>query len=485
MELHVSVELDQMLDSMLGIERRLLYERIGQSLPPCFRFNPLKGGIDQQKELFRRQGFRFAPVQGLEGAYRLIHQPVPVGKSLSHVLGHIYVQDAASMIPALALDSKPNETVLDMCAAPGSKTTLLAGRMENRGVVVANDSSRRRSQTLSGNLFRMGICNVAVLNGFGQQYGNSYFETFDRILLDPPCSALGTLHKSPEVLNWWSLRRSLHLASIQKSLLAAALKALRVGGTLVYSTCTLTPQENEAVIDAALQQFPVELEAIPAGALIARPGLQEYQGRRFSAQLRRALRICPVENECEGFFVARLRKVESFGAPRFRKNCRRLPAGIFAGSEHPTSREIETVMGRFGIDQDQILKEFSFRGEETIEFASREMVDFPFLERPVNVGVPYLKRASAGLRWSTAGSQWAASRASKRVLELTEMQDLERFVNRQRVDLPISQQGQILVKMGEMGIGYGVARPDGLRSRFPKGERGVGPVVSRLCDDSS
>src|SRR5690606_30681875 len=305
-----------LLGRLLGKERRQFVELIGADLPVKFRFNPLKHSLEYQVSLLVQQGFSFHALSAPQDAWQVDKAPYSIGKTFSHFTGHLYVQDLSSMLPPLALEPKAGELVLDMCASPGSKATQIAALMANRGMLLANDSSRRRARNLISNLRRLGVLNTAVSSCPGEQLGNLYFEQFDRVLLDPPCSALGTLHKSPSVLGWWTPARSHKLAAIQKGLLQAGLKALKPGGVLVYSTCTITPEENEEVIQFALDHFPVELEPIQIKGLGIRSGLTEYARSRYDSTLEQCVRLYPVDNPSEGFFLARLRKQVSFGQKR-------------------------------------------------------------------------------------------------------------------------------------------------------------------------
>ena len=166
----------------------------------------------------------------------------------------------------------------------------------------------KRLRALGSNLERLGVVNTAIFKLFGEQFGTQYFELFDRVLLDPACTGLGTLHKSPEILSWWTPRHCERMASGQRNLIISAIKALRPGGVLCYSTCTLTPEENEEVIDFALNELPVELEKISLSPLKVRPGLTKYNGKVYDSTLEKTCRVYPFENGTEGFFIARLRK---------------------------------------------------------------------------------------------------------------------------------------------------------------------------------
>ena len=198
------VAFHELLDRLLGSHKDAYLDQAGLGSAGTFRFNPLKHSRDFQELVLARQGFQWGGQPGDVDAERVEQRPFALGQSLAHVLGHIYIQDLASMVPVWALRPRPGDRVLDLCAAPGSKTTQIAAAMKNRGVVVANDVSTRRTKVLVANLHRMGVVNTGVRRAFGEQYGNQFFEVFDRVLLDPPCTALGTIRKSPEVMERWN-----------------------------------------------------------------------------------------------------------------------------------------------------------------------------------------------------------------------------------------------------------------------------------------
>ena len=174
-----------------------------------------------------------------------------VGNIPEHQLGYIYVQDAASMIPPVVLEPLPGEKVLDMCAAPGSKTTQIAQYMNNEGLIIANDSQGKRLSALGINLQRCGVTNTIITKMNGE---NIKTEKFDKILLDAPCSGTGTIRRSYKIAEMWSPNLVERMAKIQLKLIRQAYKQLKPNGTLVYSTCTLEPQENEGVISQLLSE---------------------------------------------------------------------------------------------------------------------------------------------------------------------------------------------------------------------------------------
>jgi NOL1/NOP2/sun family putative RNA methylase len=240
-------------------------------------------------------------------------EPGELGRSLEHLLGYYYVQEIASMLPAIALNPKPHETILDLCAAPGSKTTQIAAEMENSGLIIANDVSMGRIKILATNLERCGVSNCIATRKQGfdlcKKLGKEGF-LFDKILLDAPCSGEGTLRSSGATAVMWNIQSVKNLSNIQKSLMASAVGLLKKGGELVYSTCTHSPEENEEVLDFIIKKFDnIKVESVNL-PLKCRQGLTRWDGKLYSNDVKLACRIYPQDSNTEGFFVARLRRVK-------------------------------------------------------------------------------------------------------------------------------------------------------------------------------
>lgn len=468
MSYKVSYELDQLLEALVGEERQLIYDQIDKPLPHTIRFNPLKGAITSLQDLLIEQGFRFEAVEGFVNVFRITYQPYPIGKSLSHYLGHIYVQDIASMLPPLVLDPQPGEWVLDMSAAPGSKTTQIATLMQNKGVIFANDIVMKRIRALASNLERFGVVNAAIFKLFGEQIGNQYFEAFHKVLLDPACTGLGTLHKSPEVLTWWTPHHCERMASGQKSLIASAVKALQPGGLLCYSTCTLTPEENEEVIDYAVNEFPVELEAITLRGLKLRSGLTSFGNAIYHPSLEKACRVYPFHNETEGFFIAKLRKTASMheAAPDKTRNQVRIP--FLSSKTSPVKKYLDFLAEHFQIGREEF-SEFGYLMQKNIIFSDKELVNFPFYHRPVQIGLAAGSQMTHGAKLTTGGVHLLGSRVRQNVFEISGLEELERFVNREPTGIKLDGKGQVIVKYKDCIIGYGLADNGALKSQFPKG----------------
>jgi 16S rRNA (cytosine1407-C5)-methyltransferase len=218
--------------------------------------------------------------------------------------GRIYLQSLSSMIPALVLDPRPGERVLDLAAAPGSKTTQMAALMENRGWILANELDTVRAERLAYNLRLQGVSIADTRVGRGEKLGAEMAAVFDRVLLDVPCSGEGRFVVfEPATSRSWSPRLVADCTRLQRKLLASGAEAARPGGLVVYSTCTLNLDENERMVQWAIENLPLEVEKIP----LAIPGSYAALARGLDPAVGRALRIFP-DRDREGFFVCRLRR---------------------------------------------------------------------------------------------------------------------------------------------------------------------------------
>lgn len=277
-----------------------------RSLPSVVRVNDIKATPDRVRRAFEAADVGFEPVGWHEGLFELDEGESP-GNSWPFVHGWVYGQEEVSAVPALVLDPEPGERVLDCCAAPGSKTTQLAARMADRGTVVGNDNNLGRLSALRSNAERCGVTNLVVTRADARNFSLKPFdgEPFDRTLVDVPCSCEGTIRKNPDAVDNWSMDHVEGIAGVQKGILERSLEITRPGGTLVYSTCTFAPEENEAVLQYALENGGCRLldYELP---LDHAPGLTEWDGETFDDSMRKAKRIYPHHNDTGGFFCAKL-----------------------------------------------------------------------------------------------------------------------------------------------------------------------------------
>jgi 16S rRNA (cytosine1407-C5)-methyltransferase len=296
-----------------------------EAKPTTFRINRLKIETGPLKEKLEAAGFRLESVPWYREAFILKQDSLrDLQKTPSYLEGEIYVQNLSSMLPPLALDPQPDETILDLTAAPGSKTTQMAAMMKGTGRLVANDNNKVRFFKLKANVEQQGAVNVQLSLRYGESFGRSYTGQFDRVLLDAPCSAEGRfLATEPKTFGYWKPAKVKEMMRKQKNLMASAIFAVKPGGLLVYSTCTFSPEENEGVLDWALTRFgdQIETEAWDWQLPNRMAPLTQWDGRSYHPDVARACRILPT-GQMEGFFLARLRRKKTHVIPEERSDIR-------------------------------------------------------------------------------------------------------------------------------------------------------------------
>jgi len=311
--------------SLLMLPEKFI-ERIQEILPKSEQeafyktcTEPLPKTIRRAPDAKLPQEWTLDPVAGIpEAAFlsRPNQKESPLGKTFEHFCGHFYVATLSSLLPIKILDPQPDEKILDMCAAPGSKATFISERMEHSGVLVANELSSSRSKKLTANLDRMGCTNVVVTQSDGTFMNNFIDQEFDKILLDAPCSSEGYGRKDSKFFStMWSEQKIFGAAKIQKKLIESAFKMLRPGGTLVYSTCTSAPEENEAVVEHLCKTFGdyLAVETIDLGDIPHTSGVSKFYDQLFDKDLaKKVKRLWPHKRSdqwnSECFFIAKIQK---------------------------------------------------------------------------------------------------------------------------------------------------------------------------------
>ncbi len=341
------------------------------------------------------QGLRIsAPAQGL-------------GRHWAYRAGLFQIQEAGSMIPVLVLDPQPGERVLDLCAAPGNKTAQIALALGNRGTVVSNDLIGERQRATRMVLDRLGLVNVTLTCMDGVNYPRSA-GLFDAVLVDAPCTCEGTSRRHPE-RGWDGELPYRNKSEKQKLLLRQAIRRCARGGRIVYSTCTYAPEENEAVVDAVMREWPGAVRLLPARLprFFAAPGLTRWKRCEFNPDLARTMRIWPHHNDTAGFFVALMEKTapdapHSAPTPRIDQNA---VAGGGLGwrrlrSDAPVLVEIRR---RFGLPDhcyDQLFVLQKNRREIRTVAADHRP---PVMNRPA-MGLPFLRVGNRYPKLTTAAA---------------------------------------------------------------------------------
>lgn len=275
-----------------------------------FRINYLKTDLAHLKEDLDRAGIRYRELHWPKGSFILRSDNKDLQKTPAYIDGKIYMQNVSSMIPPIVLDPKKGERILDLCAAPGAKTSQIASLAGRDIELVAVEKLEIRHQKLLATLRIQGADFARVLladgTGIRKEYAAGYF---DKVLVDAPCSGEALFYlRDPKTFRPWDQKRVKGLSHSQKDLLYSGISALRAGGELVYSTCTFSPEENEEVVDWALNKFE-DLRLAPIALPVANKvrGLTSWEGKKFSRDLGFTVRILPDEY-MEGFFLAKLKK---------------------------------------------------------------------------------------------------------------------------------------------------------------------------------
>jgi len=292
----------QRMESLLGEEYPAFRAGLEEDRAFGLRANLLKVSPE---ELTGLVPFPLEPVAWAKEGFYYREEDRP-GRHPLHEAGLYYIQEPSAMSAAAILDPKPGERVLDLCAAPGGKTTHLAGRMQGKGLLIANEIIPNRAKILAQNLERLGVSNAVVLNEDSGRLAERLPGFFDKILVDAPCSGEGMFRKDPDACDHWSPENVRMCADRQLMILQNAVKMLRPGGKLVYSTCTFSPEENEGSVKALLEAEP-EMKLIDTGlGEFFSPGHPEWVNG--PEELRKTVRIWPHKVRGEGHFAALFEK---------------------------------------------------------------------------------------------------------------------------------------------------------------------------------
>ena len=369
-----------------GEEFARLEAALQKRLEPAFRINPLKVVPQLALEDWQaRYAWQVHPVPFCDTGWWVSHSPAPISQTIEHRLGLYYIQDAASMLPVELFDwqavKKP--LILDMAASPGGKTTHLVSKTGDQGLVMANDSSHSRVTALRLVLQTWGAASSVVTSFPGEKFGDWFPETFDRVLLDAPCSMHNLRSTDSHPVRPISEKERASLAVRQAHLLASAFMAVKPGGQVVYSTCTLAPDEDEGVLQALLDRFPsgtVTIENVHRRLPVPAPALASDGKVIYDPEVQHAARLWPHLYDTSGFFAALITKLDSVGV----------------GSQSSPSRPLEKT----GLER-QSVREENQLGQQLIDqfgydlSATLEMLDLSLWKRGgviFSIANPFLER---------------------------------------------------------------------------------------------
>lgn len=269
----------------------------------AIRVNTLRTSEEELIPRLEEKGFVLEKVPFTNCGYWIKKAPFSAGATPEYLMGHYFLQDAASQYSCEALNPQKNDVVLDVAAAPGGKTTHMAQIMENTGAVVSLEVNRERMGSLRSNVTRMGVENCIGLRMDAHDVKDLGLE-FDRVLLDAPCTGTGTVFKNPEAAE--KTQKDVEATTVlQEGLFEASYNVLKPGGVMVYSTCSFLAEENEMMVEKALGKFSMDVMDVDFGEA----ALESPYGIKLSRKIKRARRFFPIQNGTQGFFIAKLRKV--------------------------------------------------------------------------------------------------------------------------------------------------------------------------------
>ena len=307
-------ELIEILETIYSTKQLdTIYRSFYKGRNTSFRVNSLRGNQNEVMEELMKEKIKAVNHSIIKNAFIVKDKKESALRKLEvYKYGKIYIQNISSMLPSLFLDLKEEQVILDMCAAPGGKSLYMADLTNNKAIIMANDVNEIRRERLNYNIEKQGASSIIAFGSDGCTIGKRLNMYFDRILLDAPCTGEGTLKiNSSKSLSSWSKRKIELSSRLQKRLFDSAYNALKPGGIMVYSTCTLNPFENEEVINYALQKHKdLSLDNIDINLPNVIRGITKYDEKSYNNELKKTIRIIPNEY-MEGFFIAKLLKAEA------------------------------------------------------------------------------------------------------------------------------------------------------------------------------
>ncbi len=430
-------------------------------LRKSIRVNTLKISVEQFVQRAQEKGWQLSPVPWCtEGFWIEADETiVPLGNTAEHMSGLFYIQEASSMMPVSALfkaEEDQFESVLDMAAAPGSKTTQIAAKMENHGVLVANEFSASRVKVLHANIERCGVRNTSLSNYDGRVFGGWLPEQFEAVLIDAPCSGEGTVRKDADAMKNWSKESVISISDTQKDLIESAFHALKVGGNMVYSTCTLSIEENQQVCHHLKQTFgdAVEFESL----------VDLFPGAEKALTEEGFLHIFPQVYDCEGFFVARIRKVGSAPAPQVKKRLGKFP---FEKASHKVQADVAKQL-------EQALS-ISLPSDASVWLRDKDVWLFPNALEPMlgefrfsRMGIKIAEAHKNGYRWQHQVATALATGEEAISASLSIDDAREWFMGRDVRPEGQSGKGEVIVKLGNDVIGLGKWVGNRIKNGLPR-----------------
>lgn len=431
-----------------------------QPLRRSLRVNTLKISVADFLVLVKDYDWRLEPIPWCPEGFWIEREEeaLRLGSAAEHLSGLFYIQEASSMLPVSALfaERETPRRVLDVAAAPGSKTTQIAALMGNQGGIVANEYSASRVKVLHANISRCGVKNTALTHFDGRVFGAALPESFDAILLDAPCSGEGVVRKDPDAMSNWSPESVASIAQTQWELIDSAFHALAPGGVMVYSTCTLNAQENQQVIHQLLATYGDAVSVEPLGDL--------FPQAQLALTPEGFLHVFPQIYDSEGFFVARLRKNHS--VPALAKPSYKLGKFPFAPLSAQESALVAQAAAGSGLVWDETSKLWA---------RDKEIWLFPAALEPLvskvrfsRIGVKLAERFPKGFRWQHEAVIALAASGNPQTFELDAALAQEWFHGRDLYPAQPPQSNECIVTYQHQPLGLAKLIGSRIKNSLPR-----------------
>ncbi|MDP3148007.1 MAG: RsmB/NOP family class I SAM-dependent RNA methyltransferase [Ignavibacteria bacterium] len=465
----ISDKIAEYLTDLFGSDAVTHYGKYLEDDPATYlRSNSIKTNRDEvQKDLLSNYGIATVILSEISDALKVVGDKTFIGKTLEHSIGEYYIQSLSSMIPPIVLNPQPTDKVLDLCSAPGSKTTQLAALMQNKGTLLVNEIQLDRLKTLVFNLERMNVVNAGVIHSKGEVLSRFFQNHFDKILVDAPCSGLGILQKKNEVSNWWTKEKAEQLSELQYRLLLSALKMAKVGGEIVYSTCTLSVEENEFVIDKLLKKFPIKLLPITL-PVHSHNAFTQFREVQLDESLQHAKRIIPWEVNSEGFFIVKILKEDEIDvdnpAERKRHPFTFIPA-------RKLNKQLDFLTSIFEIKK-SVFERYKYLQKGNDIFFVNEDWNEENLMMFERIGTKFANIDKYGnFILHTQAAEILKNEIHKNIVALSSNEELKKYLDGGTIKKDFPFRGQAVVKFRNKILGTGGISVDGLKSRYPRSKR--------------
>jgi 16S rRNA (cytosine1407-C5)-methyltransferase len=424
------------------------------------RVNTLKISVADFLVLVKDYDWRLEPIPWCPEGFWIEREDeaLRLGSAAEHLSGLFYIQEASSMLPVSALFTgrETPRRVLDVAAAPGSKTTQIAAVMGNQGGIVANEYSASRVKVLHANISRCGVKNTALTHFDGRVFGAALPESFDAILLDAPCSGEGVVRKDPDTMSNWSPESVASIAQTQAELIDSAFHALAPGGVMVYSTCTLNAQENQQVVNQLLATYGDAVSVEPLGDL--------FPQAQLALTPEGFLHVFPQIYDSEGFFVARLRKNHS--VPALAKPSYKLGKFPFTPLSAQESALVAQAAAASGLAWDETSKLWA---------RDKEIWLFPAALEPLvskvrfsRIGLKLAERFPKGFRWQHEAVIALAASGNPQTFELDAALAQEWFHGRDLYPSQPPQSNECIVTYQHQPLGLAKLIGSRIKNSLPR-----------------